>query len=95
MLPYVTRQYFFDFLQQFYTESRENQIDSDILNLIKKYPNQAPQLLEQYRDIDSDLNKLVTGFEEYVNTDPVFNRDSVGKALKDSGVAEKQIDEVI
>ncbi|MEI6711315.1 MAG: hypothetical protein WCK88_03710 [bacterium] len=91
----MTRQYFFDFLQQFYTESRENQIDSDILNLIKKYPNQAPQLLAQYRDIDSDLNKLVTGFEEYVNTDPVFNRDSVGKVLKNSGVADKQIDEVI
>lgn len=82
-------------MQQFYTESRENQIDSDILDLIKKYPDQAPQLLEQYRDIDSDLNKLVSGFEEYVNTDPVFNRDSVGQVLQTSGVEEKQIDEVI
>lgn len=95
VLPFVTRNYFFDFLQQFYTESRENQLDADILNLIKKFPNQAPELLEQYRDIDSDLNKLVSGFEEYINTDPVFNRDSVSAALKDSWVAEKQIDEVI
>lgn len=84
VLPFVTRNYFFDFLQQFYTESRENQLDADILNLIKKFPNQAPELLEQYRDIDSDLNKLVSGFEEYINTDPVFNRDSVSAALKDS-----------
>jgi hypothetical protein len=91
----VTQRYFYDFLQQFYTESRENQIDADILNLIKKFPDQAPVLLAQYRDIDTDLNKLVTGFEEYVNTDPVFNRDSVGAVLKKSGVAEKQIDEVI
>lgn len=95
VLPYVTQRYFYDFLQQFYTESRENQIDADILNLIKKFPDQAPVLLEQYRDIDTDLNKLVTGFEEYVNTDPVFNRDSVGAVLKKSGVEEKQIDEVI
>jgi len=73
----VTKRYFFDFLQQFYTESRENQIDSDILNLIQKFPDQAPELLEQYRDIDADLNKLVTGFEDYLNTDPIFNRDSV------------------
>jgi signal transduction histidine kinase len=95
VLPFITRNYFFDFLQQFYIESRENQLDADILNLIKKFPDQAPELLEQYRDIDADLNKLVSGFEEYVNTDPIFNRDSVGKALQDSGVAEKQIDEVI
>ena len=95
VLPFVTRNYFFDFLQQFYTEQREDQLDAEILNLIKKFPNQAPELLEQYRDIDSDLNKLVSGFEEYINTDPVFNRDSVGAALKDSGVEEKQIDEVI
>lgn len=95
VLPFVTRNYFFDFLQQFYTESRENQLDADILNLIKKFPNQAPELLEQYRDIDADLNKLVSGFEEYVNTDPIFNRDSVGKVLQTSGVEEKQIDEVI
>jgi hypothetical protein len=95
VLPFVTKRYFFDFLQQFYTESRENQIDADILNLIKKFPDQAPALLEQYRDIDTDLNKLVTGFEDYVNTDPIFNRDSVGSVLKKSGVEEKQIDEVI
>jgi signal transduction histidine kinase len=38
---------------------------------------------------------LVSGFEEYVNTDPIFSRDSVGKVLEKSGVAEKQIDEVI
>lgn len=95
MLPFVTKRYFFDFLQQFYTESRENQIDADILKLIQKFPDQAPGLLEQYRDIDTDLNKLVTGFEEYLNTDPIFNRDSVGKVLKTSGVEEKQIDEVI
>ena len=95
VLPFVTKRYFFDFLQQFYTESRENQIDSDILNLIQKFPDQAPELLEQYRDIDADLNKLVTGFEDYLNTDPIFNRDSVWKVLKTSGVEEKQIDEVI
>lgn len=95
VLPFVTKRYFFDFLQQFYTESRENQIDADILKLIQKFPDQAPGLLEQYRDIDTDLNKLVTGFEEYLNTDPVFNRDSVWKVLKTSGVEEKQIDEVI
>jgi len=95
VLPYITRNYFFVFLQQFYAESRENQLDADILNLIKKFPNQAPELLEQYRDIDSDLTKLVSGFEEYVNTDPVFNRDSVGQVLETSGVTGKQIDEVI
>lgn len=95
VLPFVTRNYFFNFLQQFYTESRENQLDADILNLIKKFPKQAPELLEQYRDIDSDLNKLVSWFEDYINTDPVFNRDSVWLALKNSGLEEKQIDEVI
>ncbi len=95
VLPYITRNYFYNFLQQFYTEQREDQLDADILNLIKKFPDQAPELLEQYRDIDSDLNKLVSGFEEFVNNDPVFNRDSVGKVLQTSGVEEKQIDEVI
>ena len=95
VLPFVTQRYFYGFLQQFYTETRQNEIDSEILNLIKQFPDQAPQLLQKYRDIDEELNTFTTGFESYINANPVFNRDSVGKYLEDSGVAKKQVEDVI
>jgi len=95
VLPFVTQRYFYGFLQQFYTETRQNQIDSEILNLIKQFPDQAPELLQKYQEMDADLNQLATGFENYINSDPVFNRDSVGKYLENSGVEKKQVEDVI
>lgn len=94
-MPFVTRQYFFDFLQQFYTESRENEIDADIFELIQQYPEKSSQLLEQYRQIDIELNKLTAGFEDFVDNDPIFNRDTVGETLQASWVDEKKIDDII
>ena len=91
----MTQRYFYGFLQQFYTETRQNQIDSEILNLIKQFPDQAPELLQKYQEMDADLNQLATGFENYINSDPVFNRDSVGKYLENSGVEKKQVEDVI
>lgn len=95
VLPFVTQRYFYGFLQQFYTETRQNEIDAEILALIKQFPDQAPELLQKYQEMDSDLNKLATGFENYINSDPVFNRDSVGKYLENSGVEQKQVEDVI
>ena len=95
VLPFVTQRYFYGFLQQFYTETRQNEIDSEILNLIKQFPDQAPELLQKYQEMDADLNKLATGFENYINSDPVFNRDSVGIYLENSGVEKKQVEDVI
>jgi len=95
LLPYVTKRYFFDFLQQFYSETRQNEIDSEILNLIKQFPDQAPELLEKYRELDEDLSQFTAGFESYIDTDPVFNRDSVGKYLEESGIETKQVEDVI
>jgi signal transduction histidine kinase len=95
VLPFVTQRYFYGFLQQFYTETRQNEIDSEILNLIKQFPEEAPQLLQKYKELDEDLGKLATGFENYIDSDPVFNRDSVGKYLENSGVEKKQVEDVI
>ncbi len=95
VLPYVTQRYFFDFLQQFYTETRQNEIDAEILNLIKQFPDQATELLEQYRDLDEDLSRFTEGFEDYIDNDPVFNSDSVGKYLEESGIEKKQVEDVI
>lgn len=95
VLPYVTQRYFFDFLQTFYTETRQNEIDSEILSLIKQYPDDAPELLQKYREIDEDLDKLTTGIETYIDTSPTFNRDSVGEYLEESGVETKQVEDVI
>lgn len=95
VLPYVTQRYFFDFLQTFYAETRQNEIDAEILSLIKQYPEDAPELLQQYREIDEDLDKLTTGIETYIDTSPTFNRDSVGEYLEESGVETKQVEDVI
>jgi signal transduction histidine kinase len=95
LLPYVTQRYFFDFLQTFYAETRQNEIDAEILSLIKQFPDDAPELLEKYREIDEDLGKLATGIETYIDTSPVFNRDSVGQYLEESGVEKKQVEDVI
>lgn len=95
VLPYVTQRYFFDFLQTFYAETRQNEIDAEILSLIKQFPDDAPELLEKYREIDEDLGKLATGIETYIDTNPVFNRDSVGQYLEESGVEKKQVEDVI
>ena len=95
VLPYVTQRYFFDFLQTFYAETRQNEIDAEILSLIKQYPEDAPELLQQYREIDDDLDKLTTGIETYIDTNPTFNRDSVGEYLEKSGVETKQVEDVI
>jgi len=95
ILPYVTQRYFFDFLQTFYTETRQNQIDAEILSVIKQYPDDAVELLQKYRVIDEDLGKLTAGIETYIDTSPAFNRDSVGEYLIDSGVATKQVEDVI
>jgi ATP-dependent Zn protease len=62
VLPFVTQRYFYGFLQQFYTETRQNEIDSEILNLIKQFPEEAPELLQKYKELDEDLGKLATGF---------------------------------
>lgn len=77
VLPYVTQRYFFDFLQTFYAETRQNEIDAEILSLIKDFPEDAPELLQKYREIDEDLGKLATGIENYIDSSPTFNRDSV------------------
>lgn len=95
VLPFVTQNYFYGFLQQFYAETQQDKIDAEILSLIKQFPDQAPELLEKYRELDEDLNKLATGFEAYIDANPVFNRDSVGKYLEDSGVEKKQVEDVI
>ena len=95
VLPFVTQRYFYGFLQQFYTETQQDKIDAEILNLIKQFPDQAPELLEKYRELDDDLNKLATGFETYIDTNPVFSRDSVGQYLENSGVEKKQVEDVI
>lgn len=95
VLPFVTQRYFYGFLQQFYTETQQDKIDAEILNLIKQFPDQAPELLEKYRELDEDLNKLATGFETYIDTNPVFSRDSVGQYLENSGVEKKQVEDVI
>lgn len=95
VLPYVTQRYFFDFLQTFYTETRQNQIDAEILSVIKQYPDDAAELLQKYREIDDDLGKLAAGIETYIDTSPVFNRDSVWEYLQDSGVEKKQVEDVI
>ncbi len=95
VLPFVTQRYFYGFLTQFYTETRQNQIDAEILSLIKEFPAEAPELLKKYRELDSDLDKLATGFETYIDTNPVFSRDSVGKYLENSGVEKKQVEDVI
>lgn len=95
VLPYVTQRYFFDFLQTFYAETRQNEIDAEILSLIKEYPEDAPELLQKYREIDEDLDKLTTGIETYIDTSPTFNRDSVGEYLEESGVETKQVEDVI
>jgi hypothetical protein len=39
--------YFFDFLQTFYAETRQNEIDAEILSLIKEYPEDAPELASE------------------------------------------------
>lgn len=95
VLPYVTQRYFFDFLQTFYAETRQNEIDAEILSLIKQFPDDAPELLEKYREIDEDLWKLASGIETYIDTNPVFSRDSVGQYLEESGVEKKQVEDVI
>lgn len=95
VLPFVTQRYFFDFLQTFYAETRQNEIDAEILSLIKQFPEDAPELLEKYREIDEDLGKLTTGIEAYIDTNPVFSRDSVGQYLEESGVEQKQVEDVI
>ncbi len=95
VLPFVTQRYFYGFLQQFYTETQQDKIDSEILNLIKQFPDEAPQLLQKYKELDEDLNKLTTGVESYIDSNPVFNRDSVGKYLENSGVEKKQVQDVI
>jgi signal transduction histidine kinase len=95
VLPYVTQRYFFDFLQTFYAETRQNEIDAEILSLIKQFPDDAPELLEKYREIDEDLGKLAAGIETYIDTNPVFSRDSVGKYLEETGVEKKQVEDVI
>lgn len=95
VLPYVTQRYFFDFLQTFYAETRQNEIDAEILSLIKQFPDDASDLLQQYREIDEDLGKLTAGIENYIDTNPVFNRDSVAKYLEESGVEQKQVEDVI
>lgn len=95
VLPYVTQRYFFDFLQTFYAETRQNEIDAEILSLIKEYPEDAPELLQKYREIDEDLDKLTTGIETYIDTNPTFNRDSVGEYLEESGIETKQVEDVI
>ena len=95
VLPYVTQRYFFDFLQTFYAETRQNEIDAEILSLIKQFPDNAPELLQKYREIDEDLGKLTAGIETYIDTNPVFNSDSVGKYLEESGVEKKQVEDVI
>jgi hypothetical protein len=95
VLPFVTQRYFYGFLSQFYTETRQNQIDAEILSLIKQFPAEAPELLKKYRELDSDLDKLATGFETYIDTNPVFSRDSVGKYLENSGIEKKQVEDVI
>lgn len=91
----MTQNYFYGFLQQFYAETQQDKIDAEILSLIKQLPNEAPELLAKYRELDEDLGKLVTGFETYIDTDPVFNRDSVGQYLEESGVEKKQVEDVI
>lgn len=95
VLPYITQRYFFDFLQTFYSETRQNEIDAEILSLIKQFPEDAPELLQKYREIDEDLGKLTTGIESYIDTNPIFNRDSVGQYLEESGVEQKQVEDVI
>lgn len=95
MLPYVTQRYFFDFLQLFYAETRQNEIDSEILSLIKQFPKDAPKLLEKYREMDEDLGTLTMGIESYIDQNPIFNSDSVGQYLRDVGVGEKLVGEVM
>jgi multisubunit Na+/H+ antiporter MnhB subunit len=41
VLPYVTQRYFFDFLQTFYAETKQNELDAEILSLIKQFPDDA------------------------------------------------------
>jgi signal transduction histidine kinase len=95
VLPYVTQRYFFDFLQTFYAETKQNELDAEILSLIKQFPDDAWELLQKYREIDEDLGKLTQGIETYIDTSPVFNSDSVGKYLEESGVEKKQVEDVI
>ncbi len=95
ILPMVTKRYFFDFLEQFYTETKKNEIDAEILGLIKQFPDNALELLEQYTDIDNDLGLLASGLEKYIDSNPQFNRDSVGKYLENSGVEQQQVEDVI
>lgn len=95
VLPFVTQRYFYGFLQQFYTETQQDKIDSEILNLIKQFPDEAPELLQKYKELDEDLGKLTQGVENYIDSNPVFNRDSVGQYLENSGVEKKQVEDVI
>lgn len=95
VLPFVTQRYFYDFLQTFYAETQQDKIDAEILSLIKEFPDDAPELLQKYREIDDDLGKLTTGIETYIDSSPVFNRDSVRKYLEESGVEKKQVEDVV
>ncbi len=95
VLPYVTQRYFFDFLQTFYTETKQNEIDAEILSVIKQFPDDAAELLQEYRDLDEDLQKLTAGIEQYIDTNIVFNQDTVEQYLENEGVEAKQVEDVI
>lgn len=85
LLPFVTQRYFYDFLQLFYAETRQNEMDSEFLSLIREYPKEAPLLLQKYREMDEDLGRLTTGIESYISENPKFSDGSIDAYLSENG----------
>lgn len=95
LMPFVTQRYFYDFLQLFYAETRQNEMDSEFLSLIREYPKEAPLLLQKYREMDEDLGRLTTGIESYISENPKFSDGSIDAYLSENGSEDAALKDVI